>query len=191
MSVAGLAAAMVPLAVADTELGDGVLGFDVLVDLRWLWTPASGELFIGTADDRAEGAEFQRALANTHWVGVRTVLDGLALQLLLVPRIGPRPEVAAIGRNGVATISSTAVRRVLRDGDPVIGEELSLLTRVGGWQAHFDYQVVPETGSVGQVPLSVPVTLGAEFAGNWTWRWSPGSRQLALIELAAATAEGS
>ncbi len=189
VSVAGLAAAMVPLAVLDTELGDGVLGFDLLIDLRWLWSPGSGELLLGTPDNRAEQADFQRALASTHWVGVRTVLDGLAMQLLLVPRIGPRPVVSSIARDGAATISQRAAVRV-GVSDPVVGEELTLLTRVGGWQGQFDYRVVPEMGAAGQVPLSVPVTLGAEFASNWVWRWSPDSRQMALIETPPVAAQG-
>jgi hypothetical protein len=60
------------------------------------------------------------------------------------------------------------------------------LTRVGAWGGEFDYRVVSEIGSAGQVPLSAPVALGDDFARNWSWRWSPGSRQLALIELTAA-----
>lgn len=182
MRIAGLAATRVPLAVIDTAGGDGVLGFDLLVDLRWLWSPASGELLLGTAGSRSEEVGFQRALARTHWVGIRTILDGLALQLVLVPRIGARPEVASIAPDGVARISPEAAHRVLRNGDPVVGEELRLLTRVGGWQSEFNYRVVPETASTGQVPLPAPVTLGAEFALNWIWRWLPGSRQMALIE---------
>jgi len=191
VSVAGLAAAMVPLTVVDAEFGDGVLGFDLLVDLRWRWSPASGELFMGTSDDRSEGVEFQRTLASTHWVGVRTVLDGLAMQLVLAPRIGARAELATIAADGLATISPVALRRLGRGGDAAIGDELRLLTRVGGWQAEFEYRVIRESGSTGQVPLSLPVTLGAEFARSWTWRWSPGSRQMALIELPPGGAEGS
>jgi hypothetical protein len=183
MAVAGLTATMVPLAVIDAEFGDGVLGFDLLVDLRWRWSPASGVLFMGASDTRGEEIEFQRALASTHWLSVRTVLDGLAMQLILAPRIGPRPEMASLARDGVATVSAAVLRRLGRSDDLVLGQELRLLTRVGGWQAEFDYRVVPATGSLGQVPLPVGVTLGAEFAHNWTWRWSPGSRQLALIEV--------
>jgi len=190
VSVAGLTAAMVPLAVLDTELGDGVLGFDLLVELRWLWSPVSGELFMGASDNRAERADFQRALAKTHWVDVRTVLDGLAMQLVLVPRIGQRPMVTSIGRDGLATISTRALRRLGRASDSAVGEDLRLLTRVGGWQAEFDYRVVPEMGSAGQVPLAAPVTLGADFARRWVWRWSPASRQMALIELSPAGTEG-
>ena len=179
---AGVSASSVPLAVLDTQLGDGVLGFDLLADLRWLWSPESGDLVVGTANDRDEGKEFQQALANTHWVTVRTIVDGLATQLVLVPRIGPRPEMASISPDGQATVSATAAERLPLENEPVLGQQLRLLTRVGGWRAEFDYQVVPDTGSIGQVPLAVPVALGTEFARSWTWRWSPADRQLALIE---------
>ncbi len=191
VSVAGVAAAMVPLAVLDTEEGDGVLGFDLLVDLRWRWVPASGELLVGAAHNRDEVSRFQRALANTHWVSVRTVLDGLAVQLVLVPRVGDRPVLASIAHDGIAAISRTAARRLAHDTVPEVGADLRLLTRVGGWQDEFDYRVVPETGAMSQVPLPVPVILGAEFARRWAWRWSPGSRQMALIELPDIGAEGS
>jgi len=191
VAVAGLRSAMVPLAVRDTAVGDGVLGFDLLADLRWRWSPASGEFFVGTAGNRDEVTEFQQGLASTHWVSVRTILDGLAMQPVLVPRIGPRPQVATIARDGLATISLGTARRLLGDTDMAGGEELRLLTRVGGWQAEFAYRVVPETGSMGQVPLSVPVALGAEFARRWVWRWSPGDRQLALIELRVVGDTGS
>ncbi len=187
VSLAGIAARRVPLAILGADLGDGVLGFDLLVDLRWRWSPVTGALFVGRADSREESAVFQHALATTHWVGVRTIVDGLALQLLLVPRIGARAEVASVARDGVATISATARRRQGHDGDAVLaGETVPLLTRIGGWQSVFDYQVVPETGSQGQVPLSSPVTLGAAFVRGWVWRWSPDSRQLALIEVPPA-----
>ena len=182
VAIAGLTAAMMPLAVMEAELGDGVLGFDVLVDLRWRWSPVTGELSIGTAHDRDETRDFQQSLAKTHWVSVRTVVDGLATQLLLVPRIGPRPEVATVARDGLATISAAAARELRLDREPALGEQMRLLTRVGGWQAEFDYRVVPEAGSIGQVPLAVPVALGAEFETSWIWRWSPSNRQLALIE---------
>lgn len=180
----GDVAATVPLAVRELEFGDGVLSFDLLADLRWIWSPASGAFFVGPDDNRAAARGFQRDLAFTHWVTARSVVDGLGLQLLLVPRLGARPAVATATTRGIGTISPRAAETA--SGAAVaVGDEVLLRTRVGGWDAELAFRVVHEMGAVSETPLAPPVVLGADFAERWDWRWSPTSRQLGLIDRAA------
>jgi len=173
------------LAVRAASAGDGVLGFDILSDLRWIWSPATGSFYVGSATSSPEEALFQRDLAVTHWVSARTVVDGLSVQLLLVPRIGAGPEVATADASGPTTIVPTAAARVTGDTRAPVPPTLRVLTRVGGWQAELTFDLSPEMGAIGQVPLSTPIVLGADFVRRWSWRWSPLSRQLALVDLDA------
>ncbi|NKB87583.1 MAG: hypothetical protein GKS06_05130 [Acidobacteria bacterium] len=173
--------AMVPMRRSPEGEGDGVLGFDVLSRVRWMWTPTSGYLLVGVAGDEAEEVLFQRDLERTHWVHARVIIDGLDAQLVVFPRVGARPVAATlafVGANTVATHTAVAVteREAL-----ALGETVELLTRVGGWSDSVAYRVGPEMMAARQVPIATPVVFGAEFTSGWTWRWSPSARQLAMI----------
>jgi len=187
LGVADLTAPAIPFSIQEPVApgggADGVLGFDLLAELRWSWTPATGALVMGTATARAEGVVFQSDLPQTHWAAVRTPIDGLGMQLMLTPRIEARPEFASVGSDPGGVMSLAAVRRAYPEATVAVGEERRMRTRVGGWDEELVYRVAPEAGSEKELPIVTRVLLGADFARRWTWRWSPVGRQLALVEL--------
>lgn len=187
LALGGLEAPLVAWQVVDpgpgTAVGaEGVLGFDVLAGLRWIWWPQSGVLELGRRGVQEEAAAFRQQLPRSHWVGVRTIFDGLAAQLIVLPRVGTAVVAATPSTRSPFQITSEQASRSLRDPGATPGPTAMLLTRVGAWGQEVEYAVTPAAAGLGQVPVSTPVLLGAEFVRGWGWRWSPEDRQLALIE---------
>lgn len=172
--------------VDDGGPGDGTLGFDILGSARWLLELDRQMLTLASTAGSVRGTTFDLpSLRQTHWARARVLRDGLAAQLIVLPRLQGRVVSAQLRLPGLTTADQrlfAADSAAVAVGS-VVDEPALLELRLGGWrtvQPVGREDLYPRADADRVVPQML---LGADVVGEWTIRWLPQQLQLVLTEV--------
>lgn len=171
--------ARVPAEVRELPEGVGArIGFDALSRLSWVLDLRGGTLAL--ARDPGRGLRDQApepSLPRTYWAAVRVVRDGLAVQLLLLPRV--RGEVMSTGLDpgGRSRIDGRALSGpVLRRDDGPVDAEV----RLGAWRETLPWEIVDLYVEAEDGAVAPQAVLGGPGLEGWRLYWRPNATSLAL-----------
>lgn len=156
---------------ADVDLR---VGFDLLSRLHWALDLESGSLEIAPTE-RALPTPLD--LPRTHWVAVRTPRNGLAVQLLAMPRLRARVRATALDLGGESRIDERTATGLGFEGEGTI---VDVEVRIGGWQGSVRVDVTDLYPLARDGAVAPRAVLGREMLADWRLSWSPGRMQLAM-----------
>lgn len=189
IGLADLTATHVPVEIRDLPEGvDGRLGFDVLSTVAWALDTRSGRLEIAApaaAGDSAAQLPRPPDLSRTYWAAVRVPRDGLAVQLLLVPRIRGVVLASALDPGAVERIDERALAAA---GGSSSQGQVEAEVRLGAWRQDLVWEVsdlYPEGEGGAVAPRAI---LGAAAVAGWRLYWTPHAGSLLLERVAEPAA---
>ncbi len=164
--------------VAQLGPDEGVLGFDALAAARWIVRLQPPRLVVGPGDGDPRGTPFEReTLETTHWIRVRALRDGLAVQLLAMPRVDGRVVSASLDLAGPTLLDERQLRDGVDPADPTVE------IRVGGWRGEQSIGTADLHPRASGGRVAPQLVLGRDFLRHWELRWNPGSAQMTLQRL--------
>jgi len=171
----GVSVSNVVVAVTGAPAGvDGVIGADILAGARWSLSAARGELVLappGVGSGALKGVEGGSAIA---WLQARLVREGLAVQLLLFPRISGSVAAAGLDIGAISRLDSESF--VVTPGSSSAPAQLML----GGWKAEVLWRPASLAGWALDGGVAPTAVLGDNVVGAWALHWYPASSQLRI-----------
>ena len=166
----------VVVAVADPPEGvDGVLAMDLLGGARWTLDTAADRIVL-IPPDQASTFDSRRTdgAAALAWMNARVIVDGLAVQLLLFPRVQNQTMAAGLDLSGDSRLDSDIL--------PVTAGSGVASTRValGGWQGDVLWRPSSLIGWAADGGIAPSAVLGGNLIDGWTLHWFPASQQLRI-----------
>jgi hypothetical protein len=164
----------VVVAVADAPAGvDGVIGVDLLGDVRWSLLPARAEMILAPASLAADVDNFiaARTGPTLAWLGARVLREGLGAQMLLFPRVSGTVVSAGLDPSASSRLDSESFE--VLPGTNSAPARLML----GGWDSEVTWRPASLVGWAvdgGVAPIAV---LGSNILEAWALHWYPSSQQ--------------
>ncbi|MFQ5744846.1 MAG: hypothetical protein ACE5HV_14840 [Acidobacteriota bacterium] len=155
---------------------DGILAMDLLSTARWSFRADGPALALGPA---VSGRAVERLVTGPDrtviaWLEAKLIYQGLALQLLLYPRVLGELIPAMIDLAGSSRLEAMRPGMVL-GADPVI-----VPVRLGGWSGEVRWVPADLEGRATGGGVAPAAMLGNNLLGGWTLHWLPDQQQLRL-----------
>ena len=169
----------VVVAVADPPEGvDGVLAMDLLGGVRWTLDTAEDRLVL-IASGQASSFDSRRPdRATLAWMSTRMIAEGLAVQLLLFPRVQNQIMAAGLDLSADSRLDSEILP--VTAGIGVASTPVSL----GGWRGDARWRPSSLIGWAADGGIAPQAVLGRNLIEGWTFHWFPASRQLRIDTMA-------
>jgi hypothetical protein len=172
LELGGLALSNVVLAVGEAPAGvDGVLAIDVLGGVHWSLDTGARSIAL------ARRNTVERSSAHSvAWLQARLVHEGLAVQMLLFPRVEDRVVAAGLDLTGGSRLDSDLL--------PVSAGSGAAPTRVqlGGWRGEVLWRPASLSGWAIDGGVAPTAVLGSNLLGGWRLSWNPESAQIRIDE---------
>jgi hypothetical protein len=172
LELGGLALSNVVLAVGEAPAGvDGVLAIDVLGGVRWSLDTGARSIALARRDALERNSAHPMA-----WLQTRLVHEGLAVQMLLFPRVEDRVVAAGLDLAGGSRLDSDLL--------PVSAGSGAAPTRVqlGGWRGEVLWRPASLSGWAIDGGVAPTAVLGSNLLGGWRLSWYPETGQIRIDE---------
>ncbi len=156
---------------------DGALGFDLLSLAVWEVDLVAGRLLLAPPG-AAEPDLTRPPLRRTQWLQARVLRDGVAAQLLVMPRVDGRVVTAAIDLGARTLLDRRVAASWLAPGQTLPEGPLLREVRFGAWRQGVQVQVADLSGRAHGGAVAPQAVLGRDLLEGWRLRWLPSRREL-------------
>ncbi len=166
----------VVVAVAELPAGvDGVLAMDLLGGARWTLDTVEDRIVL-TPPDQASILDSRHSdeVAALAWMKARLIVDGLAVQLLVFPRVQDQTMAAGLDLSADSRLDSDVLPVTAGSG------AASATVSLGGWQGDALWRSSSLIGWAADGGIAPPAVLGRNLIEGWTLHWFPASQQLRI-----------